>query len=509
MKVTRRQFLRGSGAALALPLLPSLLPRTARAAVVSGPKTFVGISAGNGRFQTHGPQSRLMPITAAPVNGIIPGFESVPVPGKYTIHRGSLSALAAANGGRISDIIDANYTPLLKKMFMLQGLDYLSMGAAHHTAQFGAQNRNTGQATSNVPFMASLDQVIADFYRGQGHLSNVVTYSATRLDSGAGYANSYRANGDVTTGHYSDPSLLWERYFGNVNIPTATRTLLVDRVLSDYKSVRANPRLGSEDRQRLDTHVAQLAATETRVKKIASGGCSQTRPVSTVTDRRLLLQTMNDVIVSIVSCGLASIFMGWANAHLDADPGTWHTWSHNAFDQVTGVVSDPAMYAKLVDQNRSVVRDLGFDLAKKLDAVGQLDNTIILVIQEHSYRGHETWNIPVVGFGSGGGAFVTDTYVDYRALAEGRSDIAGFTCYGFPMNQLYANVLQAMGMAPSDYEKLNRPRAGWLNVFKPGSGYGCPSIHPAFENFGGQYALHYKQFFSGHDLSEKLPLVRT
>lgn len=509
MKLTRRQFLRGTGAAVALPLLPSLLPRTAHAAVTGGPKTFVGISAGNGRFRTHGPQSQLMPITAAPVNGIMPGLEAVAVPGKYTIHRGQLSALAAANGGRISEIIDASYNPLLKKMFMLQGLDYLSMGAAHHSGQFGAQNTNSGQASANVPFMASLDQVISDYYRDQGLLSNVVTYSATDLDSGFGYANSYRADGNVTTGHYSNPALLWERYFGNVNIPSATRTLLVDRVFSDYKSVRANPRLGSDDRQRLDTHIAQLAAAETRVKKIVGGGCSQNRPAAVGSDRRLILETMNDVIVSIVSCGLASIFMGWANAHLDPDPGTWHTWSHNAFDQTTGTVSNPTMYGMMIDQNRSVIRDLGLDLAKKLDAVGQLDNTIILVVQEHSFRGHETWNIPVVGFGSGGGAFATDTYADYRSLAEGRSDIAGQTVYGYPMNQLYANVLQAVGMTPADYEKLNRARAGWLNVFKAGSGYGCPSIHPDFSAFGGPYVQHYKRFFTGHDLSEKLPLVRT
>ncbi len=512
MKFSRRQFLRGSGAALALPILPSLLPRTAQAAASMGPKNFVGIGAYNGRFPTHGTKSLLMPKTPAPVNGLLPGLNQVALPGKYTIHSGSLTAMA--NGGSLSEIIDGSYTPYLKKMFMLQGFDYLSMGAAHHNAQFGAQSVNTGQSSANVPVMASIDHVIADFYRSKGLLSDVVAYCAVPKESTFEYSNSFRADGSVTSGRFTNPAALWEKYFGNVNLPAASRTLLVDRVLANYKSVRNNPRLGSQDRGRLDSHIELLGAAEARVKKIISGGCKQTQPPQNLIDRAQILRTMNDVIVSIMSCGLASVFMGWARALLDADPGTWHTWSHDAF-AADGSVTNPSMYASHLDQNKAVMREMGLDLATKLDQVVQpdgttlLDNTVILVIQEHNFQGHSTVNIPVIGFGSAGGAFATDLYADYRALAEGRDDEIGQTCFGFPMNQLYANVLQAMGMTPADYERLNKPRAGWLNPFKTASGYGCPSIHPDFEAYGGPYAKHYKQFFTGHDMSEKLPLVRT
>lgn len=512
MKFTRRQFLRGSGAALALPLLPSLLPRTARAAVAAQ-KNFVGIGAWAGRFRTHGPQSQLMPITPAPVNGVIAGMEAVALPGKFTVHRGLLTAMT--QGGKISEIIDTRYTPdILKKMFMLQGFDYLSMAAAHHDGQFGAHNKNTGQGTDNLPTMATIDHVLADYYRAKGLPSDVVAYSATPLDSTVEYGCSWRADGSPAQGRFTSPATLWEKYFGGASIPASTKTLLIDQVLEDYKSVRVSPRLGSEDRQRLDDHIAHLAATETKLKRI-DGVCRQLQPNKSISDRKLIMTTMNDVIVGLISCGLASTFMGWARAYLDPDPGTWHTWSHEAFMSGTvdtGKIEKPAMYATMIQQNRDVIADLGLDLAKKLDAVGQLDNTVIMVIQEHSFRGHEPWNVSVVGFGSAGGAFATNLYADYRSLAEGRSDgisdSNAQTTYGFPINQLYANVLQAMGMAPADYEQLNRPRAGWSQVTKPGSGYGCPSIHPDHVKYVA-FAKHYTQFFSGHDMSAKLPLWRT
>jgi len=309
-----------------------------------------------------------------------------------------------------------------------------------------------------------------------------------------------------TPGHISNPATLWEKYFGGSTLPAPARVLLVDRVLSDYKALRTSPRLGSEDRQRLDAHIDFIAAAEARVKQFS---CQPPQPSKTLTDRAEILQTMNSVIVSLISCGLASVFMGWGLAHLNADPGQWHTWSHNAyitdtFGEVLGT-KEPD-YTSLLEQNRVCIRDLGLDLAKKLDAVALLDDSLIVMIQEHSIRGHEAWNVPVVGFGSAGGAFANDIFIDYRNKNE-RDDATGHTAFGYPMNQLWANILQAMGMASADYEPLNKSRSDWTNVFKPGSGYGCPSINTVNES-PPIFADYFRQYFSGYDLSSKMPLLR-
>ena len=48
MKLSRRMFLGGAGAVVALPFLESLLPRMARGAAAAVPKRFVGFFVPNG-----------------------------------------------------------------------------------------------------------------------------------------------------------------------------------------------------------------------------------------------------------------------------------------------------------------------------------------------------------------------------------------------------------------------------------------------------------------------------
>jgi hypothetical protein len=113
--------------------------------------------------------------------------------------------------------------------------------------------------------------------------------------------------------------------------------------------------------------------------------------------------------------------------------------------------------------------------------------------------------MPAIMFGSAGGSFVTNQYVDYRDLSTARDD-KDFTRYGYPMNQLYANILTSMGMASSEFEPLNKVRSdavGGAAPFKARSGYGVPSIGP-----GDSQMISGYQGWVGHDMSANLPLVR-
>src|SRR5262245_37082311 len=116
---SRRHFLQGAGAVLALPLLRSLLPvdleKIAQAEPL--PKSFIGIGAYNGLYRMYGPQSQLMPRTVES-NRTLVGLQPFAIPNRHTIYHEALTTLATANGGKISDLIDASYTPLLKKMTM-------------------------------------------------------------------------------------------------------------------------------------------------------------------------------------------------------------------------------------------------------------------------------------------------------------------------------------------------------------------------------------------------------
>ena len=491
---SRRFFLQGAGAALALPFLHSLLPKGAQAAE---PKTFIGIGAWNGLYKMYGPESILMPRTPES-GGSLVGFKTQAA--RHTVHYESLTTLAAANGGQISDLIDDSYTPYLSKMLMLQGLDYIGLGWYHHSGQFGNWHQTATQDEGNPP-MATLDVVVRDYFAKIGMPSDLVTYSATWSDSTWGC--SYDADGNGTTSQFYNPATLWDKYFANANIPADFKKLLVDRVLEDYKSLKNNPRISGEDLKRVDAHIEHLAVTQEKITKF-SAVCEQLRPDENLSDRGEILRTMNDVIVGLISCGMCNTFMGWAQALISDNPDQWHVWSHEGYDNDNDAIANPTSYTNVVEQSRQVMKDMCLDLVQKLDAVEQLDNTLMVCIQEHNKRGHESWNVPVIAFGSAGGVLKTDQYIDLRNIAD-RDDLV-YSRFGYPMNQLYSNVLMAMGMTPADFEPLNKSRADGLAPFKANSGYGIPQIHPdASESYslGGHYGG-----WSGHDMSSWLPLIK-
>jgi hypothetical protein len=494
-KASRRFFLQGAGATLALPVLSSLLPRSARAEVT--PKSFIGIGAWGGLFRMYGPDSELMPQTPESGDTLI-GYQEVQT-AHHPIHKKALTAIAAGNGGRVSELIDDEFTPYLSKMLMMQGFDYTALGWYHHSAMFGNWHQTADFSEGN-PDMATLDVVISDYYEKIGYPGDYVAYSASWWDNDWGC--SFDADGNLTTSRVYSPAALWDKYFANAAIPMPLKELLVDRVMEDYQALRNNPRLGAEDKQRLEAHIAHLAETEAKIKKF-SAVCNQLRPEENISDRSLVLQTMNNVIVGLISCGMCNVFLGWAQALINENPDQWHVWSHEGYDGTTNTIVNPGSYASMIEQNRAVLKDMVLDLARKLDEVEQLDNSLIVWIQEHNKRGHESWNVPVIMMGSAGGTFAMDQYVDFRNIGD-RDDFE-FSRFGYPMNQLYANVLRAMDMPIEEFEALNKPRSdGAPSPFKANSGYGVNAIHPdAIYNMGSHY-----ESWAGHDMSAWLPEIK-
>src|SRR5439155_16735142 len=126
------------------------------------------------------------------------------------------------------------------------------------------------------------------------------------------------------------------------------------------------------------------------------------------------------------------------------------------------------------EHNRSVMKDICLDLAKKLDANGILDSTLIACVQEHNKRGHESWNVPVITFGSAGGVLKTGQYLDYRNMTK--RDDKVYSRFGYPINQLLANFLQAVDVPRSEFEALNKASN---SLFKANSGYGVSRYNSA------------------------------
>lgn len=511
-RMTRRHFLQGAGGALLLPFLPSLFSEKAAAQVMSNTqKNFIGMAAFNGLFRMYGPTSILMPATN-PVNNTLSGFAAQDLPGKHRIHSKLLSDIANANNGRISDLIDTSFSPYLGKMNMLQGLDYLALGWRHHHGQFGNM-ADSFSGPNGMPAMASIEQVMAfssTFYKNPALIGKAVAYNANSAERGNYGASHTWANPAskatseiVYTSPYSNPATLWDSFFKTqtATTPTNVKATLVDQVLNDYKNLRASSRLGAEDKVKLDQHIALLYETQKKVTAVGAV-CNFLRPSSSLADRKLILQTLNSVIVALISCGYCHSFLGWANSLLSANPEDWHTWSHASYSSESDAIGNAADYNNLVEQNRSTLKDMFLDLVTKLDQAGHLNNSVVVWSQEHSKRGHEAWNVPVIMAGSAGGVFKTGQYIDYRNLNSG--DDLTYTRLGFPITQLLGNILQAVDVLPAEYESYNKTDFS-NSIFAAKSGYGHSKFDP--DGFEGKAGGHYKTW-AGHSLSSWLPLIK-
>jgi hypothetical protein len=510
--LSRRAFLQGAGAALALPVLPSLLPRGAEAQAMPVQKTFVGVVANNGLYKMYGPESQLMPrLPLDKATYDTKGLTAVTTP-RHVIHTGSLTTLAQANGGAISDIIDSSFTPLLPKMNMIQGLDYLALGYSHHQAHFGNCASDASSSNDGNPSQAGIDQVMAyssSFYKNPVLKGRAVAFTANPQDASSGYQAGYAwtdpnnpntSSVVYTTPVYTNPATLFDAYFQTQSQQmTPLKKTLVDRVLADYKSLRSsNPRLGAADKAKLDLHIQLIQETQTKVNAVLPV-CTQTRPASNLTDRALILTTLNSVITSLVACGLCNSFLGWAHSIADADPNNYHKWSHEGYDNDNNAIANQTSYDNLVLNNRNIMKDICLDLAQKLDQVNLLDTTLIACVQEHNKRGHESWNVPVITFGSAGGALKTGQYLDYRDLSD-RDDLV-FSRFGYPMAQFLANCLLAMDVPRTEFEPLNKK---WSSRFVAATGYGCTEFNNQTTN-AGVFDNHYDSAWQGANLSDWLP----
>lgn len=505
--ITRRHFLQGAGAAtLMLPFLPSLLVRKAFAAAAPQ-KNFIAIGAYNGLYRMYGPRSELNPPLPMDLRQAT-GFTATALPGKHTIYSRSLESLKDSQG-KISTIIDGSFKDILPKMNMLEGFDYPHQGSNHHRGNFGNMAEVIGGSTGNKP-VASIEHVMANslsFYKNPNLRNRTVVWSANPEDNQE-YGSAFRykdptnptkdANIEYAP-NFSNVATLWNTFFGNSSGQSSLKTTLVDQILTDYKSLRSSPKLGSEDRGRLDRHIAHLQETQRRVNTVV-GACNQGARPTNPSDRKLILTAMNSVIVSLISCGLCHAFQGYTNSLVSSDPESYHDWSHEGNP---GSTTPNAAYLALLDHNTSIMKDMCLDLALKLEALGLLDNSLIACVQEHSMEGHESSTCPIITIGGAGGALKTGQYINYRNFTVADDNP------GIPVNWALATFLRAMDVPPAEFEALNHAVDAdpWFTVSGRLTGYGATKANGGDAENGRWMRDHYKSTWAGTDLSAWLPLI--
>jgi hypothetical protein len=512
--ITRRQFLVGAaGVTVGLPILPSLLTKSAYGAdptFTRAPRLYWLTSDHGGAFES----------SMFPSASLLTASQNL-----YSDHTVKVGALAATTSGSksvVSPILSAAssvLTPaLVSKMNVLWGLDvpfYIAHNTGLHLGNYARNDGNGDEGTAVQAFpRPTIDQIMAwspSFYPDLTSIRERALVLGDRPVSW-NYSNPDTQSGTIDNVRGIQSSLdAFKQIFVAPDMPDMpARPPIVDHVLESYKRLRnSNTRLSAGDKQRLDDHIARIAELE---RKLTAGSGASCGNVTAPTDdankhygndpsnAAKHITLYNEVAAVAFMCGTSRIAVvghGDTSA-FESYGGDWHQEVAHQWQ-----LGDPQ--AKLVDSYQRFFETCFLDMAARLDVeeapgVTYLDNSLLAWTQECGMETHGSVSIPVVTFGSAAGFFKTGQLIDYRRTTNKASEYdpgaGGKQVLGVLYAQWLATVLQSMGVPPSEYERWGH------------KGYGVPYVGSA--GWGPPYQAHYTDTSSRYfaDASKVLPFLQ-
>lgn len=301
--------------------------------------------------------------------------------------------------------------------------------------------------------------------------------------------------------------------------PGETRTHVLNRVVEHYNGLVNGAfgdarRLSSNDKARLTDHmdmVSDLArrfdTTASTQKAVGAGAACDPQSANRgntdtandmyspqYTDVVQWHRDYNSVFAAAISCGACRI------ATVRVQNTTYHQ-SPNFVDddsQWHQQIAHQAVYSRsrwanegtggehpqdtVVVANNNFYREVFVDLIGKLDNIDAgdgtslLDQGLVMLTHESGPETHESDALPVITAGSVNGYFNTGHYFDLRNRNGAKMEYDSGTALdaqrrpGILYSQWLSNILQSMGMSPSQFQR-SHPN-GW-------AGYGYTNINSA------------------------------
>lgn len=563
-RLSRRHFLQGlGGASLALPLLPSLISR-ADAQTMTTPRFFVSTWIGHGGLSTENtyPLDATVNLTESTLYADSGGDgPHVARWGRLLDMKRTHAASAAARTQNMPDLDSgmARISPLigsfvedalLEKLNVLRGIDFLHFGG--HTRGYlgNFTNRDGGvdNGLANTP-IPTIDAVISGsdkFYSA----SDRALLRAPVVNAARTHLSSFRSGTGVANNPYQAGSLgdWFTLLFSGLNTTPGQidpRVSLVDRVHADYTRLARSPfgagrRISNEDRTRLEEYIAGVDSIGNRMRAMVSAGCTvPTIPQSQRSmwlregeadwdwtgntasipqrqaDQRLVLETINMMIVNAFLCGTTRMVVSTLSSLKDQwdptifnTPSQWETQRTDAHGMLFHNHGLEDRQSHLMQSQRFFFQYGYMDLVRRmsqaqvLPGVTLLDQGLVHWSSESGPSTHDAKSVPAIIAGSGGGYFQTGRYVDYMNRTRTITGRYGNQWKaGIPQNRLLANFALAMGLSPNDYELSD---AAYATKFPSRGGrvpgYGDPFIEP------GDNRVPYPPAMIA-DMSTKLPLL--
>ena len=419
-------MLLGSGAALALPALPSLLPRTghARAQAVAPPRRMVVITTRNGGLwnrHMHPPESAASEVLPHPL---------------HDAHVGPLTSRVEGGQRIVSDVLtgpaDRFTEGLLAKMNLIRGLDvpFYYGHCRHHLGNYGLIS---SESIDGAPDRETADQVLArtSLYGDEVPRRRLMLFanrglSIELVDPRVGPAGGVQAAAEVGA----------QAIFDGVFVDEAERMRgagPLDAVLESYRRVEsgafgAGRRMSQADRERLSLYMSQLSELREASGSTVHARCDDVRPRDDYAPEmayspynHLNYRNVNGIVLAGFLCDSSRIAVlrtddAFTYA-MEADGG-YHEVAHAA------VTRDDAAHATrlgglLRDGAQRFFAQAFLDLVSRLDAVPEgdgtmLDHTLVWWAQESGPETHQGDSLPIVTAGSAGGRFTTGNYYDFR-----------------------------------------------------------------------------------------------
>jgi hypothetical protein len=424
-RLSRRAFLGGAGAVLALPWLESVLPRSARAQA-GAPTRFLGYYVPCGmRMQDWTP-------TATGANYDLPTILEplLNIQGKVSVLTGLANQPARPDGpGDHASGTGAFLT------------------CAHPFKTEGADIRNG----------ISLDQRLADMLGGETSLRSLqigIDGGSSAGDCDSGYSCAYARNiswsGPATPlPKLTDPSVVFDRLFAGFDAQETAADVerrlrqngsVLDTMLADAEAL--SRRLGMRDQQKLDEYLTGVRELELRLTGGASGpacdpGARPGGDVAYVDHVKL----MTDLTVLAFQCDVtrfATFMLGNAGSNRGYDflgvSGGHHEISHHQ--------GDATKLASLTTIGTWEVEQFAY-LLERMDAVDEggesmLDHSVVFYSSEiEDGDSHSHFNMPILLAGAGSGAFTPGRHITFPGEQS--------------VGNLFVSILQAFGLPDTTF----------------------------------------------------------
>jgi hypothetical protein len=419
MKASRRRFLGGAGALIALPALASLQPRSARSEPVAPPRRFLVYFLPNGRY----------PTTWVP-----------PEAGTEFSFPTALAPLA----------------PLKGDLIALTGLVH---NAALQSAGTGDHALGTGTILNCAPYPngavhgdISMDQALVKALAPATRFPSLQWGAGEPMACDFGASCSYTqaiswAGPQQPLAPVINPLTAFNQLFAGTDEGAtqaeqdrrrASLASVLDYALADADTLAA--RLGTEDRHKLDEYFTAVRELETRLSAPA-GECTTGPAPADGLDYPSRVAAFHDLVVLAFQCDQSRVisFMienglsGRSHPFLDA-PGGHHAITHGA-----GGADPLGQLVRVETWQAQMAADLATRLKGLTEADGtpMLDNTAMLLLPDMGDGGlHDHTDVSPVIVGRCGGALRTN-----QALKLG----------GAPLGNMYVSLLRAFGVDTSTF----------------------------------------------------------